>query len=56
MALQIAIVGNSLLREVDLPAVDFVVIRTGLGMSAMVSCFLQDYSDIKNLLLHLVEK
>ena len=55
MALQTAIVGNSLLRDVDLSSFDFVKIRTGLGMSALVSCFLQDYPDIKDLLLYVVE-
>ena len=54
MALQTAIVENFLLCDVDLSVFDFVVIRT--EMSALVSCFLQDYPDIKYFLLYVVER
>ena len=55
MALQTAIIGNSLLRDVDLSSFDLVRISTGLGMSALVSRFLQDFPDSKDLLLYVVE-
>ena len=42
--------------DVDFSVFDFMVIKTGLEMPALVSCFLQDYFDNKKILFYVVER